>query len=349
MITLVSEDGNATAVAATVVGDVVRVSPDVLRQTFGWELKLQGLCSGDVCIPVHGREAVFGPTGIDLKAFADLLGRPFVVDADAGVAHMGESARERGAQLASLKAPDFTLADLNGRLHSLSDYRGKRVLLVAHASWCGCRYDLPVWQSLFEQNKDRDFVVITVALDRNAEDARPWIEAAAATHPSLIDTEHLVAHRYSMINIPTMVWIDEAGQIVRPNDVAVTNDMFKDLIGVESGPRMAALRAWASDGTVPEADPDAVRAQLMAPTADEQQARAEFVVGWYLLKNGNQAAAERHFKKAGELSPFDWTIRRAAMPMFGIDPMQSMEMADLMSEWMAGGRPYYRPRPPAEH
>jgi hypothetical protein len=191
-------------------------------------------------------------------------------------------------------------------------------------------------------------VVLAVALDRHPDDARPWIEAAAPTHPSLIDTEHVVAHRYGMINIPTMVWIDEAGQIVRPNDVAVTNDSFKDFTGIESGPRMEALRAWARDGVLPHPDADSIRAQLMAPTADEQLARAEFVVAWYLHKNGNAEAAERHFRRAGALSPFDWTIRRGSMPIRGIDPMQSVEMADLMGEWFAAGRPYYQPRPPAK-
>lgn len=148
-----------------------------------------------------------------------------------------------------------------------------------------------------------------------------------------------------MINIPTMVWIDASGRIVRPNDVAVTSDTFKDFTGVESGPRMEALRAWARDGTLPYANAEAVRAQLMAPTAEEQQARAEFLVGWYLHKNGKPEAGERHFRRAGELSPFDWTIRRGSMPIRGVDPMQSVEMADLMQEWFAGGRPYYRPRP----
>jgi hypothetical protein len=150
-----------------------------------------------------------------------------------------------------------------------------------------------------------------------------------------------------MINIPTMVWIDERGQVVRPNDVAVTNDMFKDFTGIESGPRMAALRAWAKDGTLPYASADAVRAQIMAPTAEEQLARAEFTVAWYLHQRGKTEAAERHFRRAGELSPHDWTIRRAALPIRGLDPMQSVEMADLMKEWLDAGRPYYRPRPVA--
>ncbi len=48
---------------------------------------------------------------------------------------LGEAAADRASQLASGEAPDFTLPDLQGRLHSLSDYRGKKVLLVTYASW----------------------------------------------------------------------------------------------------------------------------------------------------------------------------------------------------------------------
>lgn len=135
MVTIVREDGQGVLVAATVAADTVRVPASVVNQVFGWELKPQGICKDEVCIPVAARKGLVADAGIDLMALADLLRRPFVYDANAGVAHLGESALERGAQLASLIAPEFTLPDLNGRLHSLADYRGKRVLLVAHASW----------------------------------------------------------------------------------------------------------------------------------------------------------------------------------------------------------------------
>ena len=48
---------------------------------------------------------------------------------------LGNAASDRAAALASLEAPDFTLPDLDGRLHSLSEHRGKKVLLIAYASW----------------------------------------------------------------------------------------------------------------------------------------------------------------------------------------------------------------------
>lgn len=69
---------------------------------------------------------------IDALAGGD---RPLAVDRDEAVAYLGASAAVRAAQLASLRAPDFSLPDLEGRRHSLSEHRGKKVLLVAYASW----------------------------------------------------------------------------------------------------------------------------------------------------------------------------------------------------------------------
>ena len=60
-----------------------------------------------------------------------------------------------------------------------------------------------MWQALYEELRDRRFVVIAVALDKSAEDARPWIEKAAPTYPALVDTQHVVADLYNIVNVPT--------------------------------------------------------------------------------------------------------------------------------------------------
>ena len=60
-----------------------------------------------------------------------------------------------------------------------------------------------MWQELYQELGGQGFVPIAVALDQCADDPRPYIEKAAATHPSLIDTEHVVSHRYGMINVPS--------------------------------------------------------------------------------------------------------------------------------------------------
>ena len=62
-------------------------------------------------------------------------GRPVALDDAERVAYLGVSAGERGRRLASLEAPDFTLPDLDGRLHTLREHRGQKILLVAWASW----------------------------------------------------------------------------------------------------------------------------------------------------------------------------------------------------------------------
>jgi hypothetical protein len=124
-----------TDAAAVVDGDRMRLSPADVERIFGWQLKPQGLCKDSVCIPVPPASDVVTTDGIDLRRFAALLARPLAIDVDERTVHLGESAATRGEHLASLRAPDFTLPDLSGRQHSLSDYRGQRVLLVAHASW----------------------------------------------------------------------------------------------------------------------------------------------------------------------------------------------------------------------
>ena len=89
---------------------------------------------------------------------------------------------------------------------------------------------------------------ITVALDRNVEDPRPYIERAHPTHPSLIDSEHRLADLYHIINVPTMVWIDEAGRVVRPNDSQFGTDTFVQFHGKHSAPFLAAVRINSARG-----------------------------------------------------------------------------------------------------
>lgn len=127
--------GRVCTTTAVVDGDSVRLSADALAAALGWELKPQGLCKGDRCVPVRGAANLVTSGGIDLTAFTGLLERPLAVDVEEGVAYVGTAAATRAADLSSLVAPDFTLPDLNGQLHSLAAQRGKKVLLVAYASW----------------------------------------------------------------------------------------------------------------------------------------------------------------------------------------------------------------------
>jgi hypothetical protein len=129
------DEGRTVPLDVTVQGDAVRVSPDALAAGLGWRLEAQGLCRGDVCVPVRDRVALVSPDGVDLAALARALDRPLALDVAERVAVLGASAAERGARLETLEAPDFVLPDLTGRKHALRDQRGKKTLLIAWASW----------------------------------------------------------------------------------------------------------------------------------------------------------------------------------------------------------------------
>jgi hypothetical protein len=202
---------------------------------------------------------------------------------------------------------------------------------------------LPVWQALQQELAPKGFTVITVALDRNAEDPRPWIEKAHATHPSLIDREFKVADLYGMVNVPTIVWIDEAGKIVRPNDVAFATDTYREITKMDAGKSLAAIRAWVSGETRP-LSPDAVRAHQALPTAQHQEARAEFGLARWLWELGRVDAAKPHFARADKLAPHDWTIRRGSMLMRGMDPF-GQDFRTIRTEWAQAGHRYYLPLP----
>jgi hypothetical protein len=129
------DDGKAAAVPARLSGGAVRLSRGALEQALGWTLKPEGLCRGNVCVPVRAGAALETVEGVDLAGVATALGRPLALDADERAAYVGVAADERARTLATLEAPDFTLPDLAGRPHSLGEHRGKKVLLVAYASW----------------------------------------------------------------------------------------------------------------------------------------------------------------------------------------------------------------------
>lgn len=136
MVTLLTDRGMRT-VDARVEGERLWLDRAALEAATGWAMKPQGLCRDELCVPLPpGEHGDFVQGGrIDAAAVWRHLDNPIAHDDARGVWVLGEGADERAAALASLIAPDFTLPDVNGRPHSLSDYRGKKVFLVSWASW----------------------------------------------------------------------------------------------------------------------------------------------------------------------------------------------------------------------
>jgi len=131
----VIDQGRDREVRVRVEGGRLLLSAEALREALGWELHDGTLCNDAMCVPLPAGSRL-GEGGVfDLGEVAATLDRPLALDVDARAAYLGVSAGERAQALGSLLAPDFTLPDLAGRPHTLSSYRGKKVLLIAWASW----------------------------------------------------------------------------------------------------------------------------------------------------------------------------------------------------------------------
>jgi len=136
-IEIIYGEGVTTGVDAVVKGDALWLSAGDLKRVSGWEFKPQGFCKGEVCVPIpDARKSELAADGrYNLALLASLLGQPVVADQEYHAWCIGEAASERKRMLTSLDAPDFSLPDLEGKMHSLSDYRGKKVFVVSWASW----------------------------------------------------------------------------------------------------------------------------------------------------------------------------------------------------------------------
>jgi len=129
------DTGQPTEVGASFDDDGVWINAADIEAALGWALRPEGLCRDDVCIPVARHHGLVGDGTINLEALAELLGRPLALSVDHGAAYIGLPMASFDQTVRNLEAPDFTLPDLDGNVHSLSDHHGSKVLLAAWASW----------------------------------------------------------------------------------------------------------------------------------------------------------------------------------------------------------------------
>lgn len=184
---------------------------------------------------------------------------------------------------------------------------------------------MPVWQQVYDELKDKGFMVLAIAMD-NAEAARPFVDAARPSYPCLVDRDHRVAALYGMVNVPEAVWIDESGMIVRPAENAGSWDGFRrrdrttgvmpkeemDLIVRAKRTYMAAVRDWALNGAASRHAPDErTRRERLRRSSDyEALAHVHFRLGRHLMRKGKSEEALAHFEEARRLHPESWTIWR---------------------------------------
>ena len=137
MVTILSENRVSQILDAKVSGEDLWVPIDSLEEATGWVLEPEGLCRGEVCVPLsmNAREPLLSDGDFNVSAFWRQMSRPLARDAQGETWLLGDSTDELRSRLISLEAPDFILPDLEGRSHSLRDYRGTKIFMTAWASW----------------------------------------------------------------------------------------------------------------------------------------------------------------------------------------------------------------------
>jgi peroxiredoxin len=331
MITLLDVDGAVHSLD----GSHWVVDAAALAETTGWSLKPEGLCRGEVCVPLLGRVVSVGADRIDLREWAAALGYPIALDESHAVAALAPPVHP-GAEVGS-DAPDLELPDVDGVMHSFSELPGSKRVLVTWASWCGCRHELGAWRDLQDELGPLGLSIFSVALDNSADDARPWVEAADPSYPVVVDTAHVTAERYGITNVPSTVWVDEDGRVVKPPTISPGDDQFRDFTKIDASTHHDALRKWVTEGELP----DVGDGNVVTRTPEEQLALAEQRLGAWLHGRGELDAARSHLARATELAPWDWTVRRANIALRGDDPFLGADFVAFWQEWDAAGRPGY--------
>ena len=113
------------------------------------------------------------------------------------------------------EAPDFKLFDISEKQFKFSDTKGKVVILDFWATWCPpCRMEVPHFEALYKEYKEKGLVIIGVALDQGgASVVRPFVEHNKVTYPVLIGNAQVVSDYGGIRGIPTTFIIDRQGRI----------------------------------------------------------------------------------------------------------------------------------------
>lgn len=188
-------------------------------------------------------------------------------------------------------------------------------------------------------------MIVSIAEDTGGiKDAGPWIAAAKPEYTALVDDKHLVTHLYNMVNVPTAVWIDEKGRIVRPNEVAYVDNRYKAMHGIDAAPYLDAIRDWVanSDRSAFVMSEQQRKERLKPQSPDRAMADAEFALGEYLYREGKGPDAIPHFKEAQRLAPDNWNYKRQAWALS--DAERDYGTTFMKEVQKLGGKAYYEPR-----
>jgi len=208
---------------------------------------------------------------------------------------------------------------------------------------------VPVWQQVYEEINDPNFVLICVAQDTGGEAAAgPIFDAANPTYIQVVDENHIISSAFNFVNVPSSVWIDEEGRIVRIDEgtYSKTHAIGEGEQAITFGNDVytPALKDWVARGADSEFVQSAatVTGNIREHSFDQLKADAAFRLANLFRAHGQKEKTEVYWEMAKALNPDSINFIRQNLTL-SEEGSAGETFMQVMGEYVAQGREYYRP------
>lgn len=208
---------------------------------------------------------------------------------------------------------------------------------------------MPVWQQVYEEINDPNFVILCAAQDVGGEAvAGPIFDAANPTYIQVVDQDHVISSAFNFVNVPSAAWIDETGRIVRIDEGTYSKlHTFGDgeqSIVFGNDVYSPALKDWVANGERSRYVQSAqtVSGNVRQLSFDQSKADAAFRLGNLFREHGLTEAADRYWEMARALNPDSVNYIRQDLTLTD-EGSAGETFLKMRDEYVRTGKDYYRP------
>ena len=208
---------------------------------------------------------------------------------------------------------------------------------------------MPVWQRIYEEINDPNFVIVCAAQDTGGEAvAGPIFDKANPTYIQVVDPDHIISSAFNFVNVPSAAWVDEEGRIVRIDEgtYSKTHEIGAgdQVISFGNDVYAPALKDWVANGENSEhiQSAAAVTGNIRQHSADQLQADAAFRLANLFRSHGQKEKAEQYWEQARALNPDSVNFIRQNLTL-SEEGSAGKSFMNLMGEYASQGKDYYRP------
>lgn len=206
-----------------------------------------------------------------------------------------------------------------------------------------------MWQRLYEEINDPNFVIICAAEDTGGEAvAGPIFDAAKPTYIQIVDEDHIVSSAFNFVNVPSAAWIDEDGKIVRIDEgtYARTHQIGEGAQAFKFGTDVysPAVKDWVRNGTASKYVQSAstVAGHIRVHSFDQLKADAAFRLANLFRAHGHKEKAEQYWNMAQTLNPDSINFFRQNLTLTD-EGSAGAAFMKRRQEYVREGKDYYRP------